>query len=246
MKRLCLILLCAAACFAADDKIAVLRQTVGDVTVRHGDQWTPVSKTPVDLYDGDKVATNRGRAEVFYPSDGSLLTLDVGSNMTIHQTSGSGGGWLRHIQVFAGDVFFHVTKVTETRNKWQLSTPTAIGGVIGTEGQIHVEDQHDSQFSLSEGRLEVFRVGPNGEALGDGSVHINAGEGIHALWGKPFEHFTLNAPLKPPRLDVRPDELPEHKGHKDLPEGERPPKGKRDKDKDEKGEKPKHRRPHHP
>ena len=228
MKRSCtlLVLLFSVACFS-QTKIAILRQSTGDVAVRHGTQWTAVTQTPVDLFDGDKVVSNRGRAEIFYPSDGSVLTVDVGSNATIHQMQNTSGGWLNRVKVYVGDVFFHISKTAETHNTWQLATPTAVGGVQGTEGQIHVEDEENSDFTLNEGALEVHHLNPNGVPVRDEKpIRIGAGESVQARPGVALARAKALRRIEIPRVNVKPEELPRPKpGHfmRTRP-SERPPR----------------------
>src|SRR5512140_3143663 len=223
-------LLCLFFCafpLLAQTKIAIVRQSTGDVAVRHGTQWTPITQTPVDLFDGAKVVSNRGRAEIFYPGDGSTLTVDVGSNVTIHQTQNSSGGWLNRVKVYVGDVFFHISKTAETHNSWQLATPTAVGGVQGTEGNIHVEDEENSDFTLSEGALEVHHLSPNGVPIRDEKpIRIGAGESVQARLGAAMVRAKALRAAKPPRVNVKPEELPQPKpGHlmRTRP-SERPPR----------------------
>ena len=211
----------------AQSRIAILRQSTGDVAVRHVTQWTTVTQTPVDLFDGDKVVSNRGRAEIFYPGDGSTLTVDVGSNVTIHQTQNNSGGWLNRVKVYVGDVFFHISKTAETHNSWQLATPTAVGGVQGTEGQIHVEDEDNSDFTLNEGALEVHHVSANGVPIRDESpIRIGAGESVQAKPGVALVRAKALRQVRIPRADIKPEELPRPTpGHfmRTQP-GERPPR----------------------
>lgn len=228
MKRFCVVLFVVVSVSAvAQNKVAIIRQSTGDVSVRHGTQWTAVTQTPVDLFDGDKVASDRVRAEIFYPGDGSTLTVDVGSNVTIHQVQNNSGGWLNRVKVYVGDVFFHISKTAETHNTWQLATPTAVGGVQGTEGQIHVEDEENSDFTLSEGALEVQHVNANGVPVRDEKpVRIGAGESVQAKPGAALARAKALRQVKIPRADVKPSELPAPKpGHyMRTRQSERPPR----------------------
>src|ERR1700737_2612726 len=85
-------LLCSAA--FADTPVARLTTVTGEVSTRHGDAWQNVAAAPADLFSGDKVVTQRGRAEILYLDDGSTLTLDVGPNVTVNAPQPRRGGAL--------------------------------------------------------------------------------------------------------------------------------------------------------
>ena len=203
---------------AAQSLVARLSAATGQVSVRHGQSWAAVTAAPVDLYDGDKVATERGRAEVRYLGDGSTLVLDVGSNVTVNAPQAAAGGeTLRRVEIYLGDVWFKMTK--SLHQQTDLVTPTAVGGLRGTEGWVHVRNQKDSSFSLNEGQLEIaWRGAPKGSS----PMHLFAHQECTAKWGKPMrmkKHASV--PVVP--LNVPEAQLPKPKTKmRDLPAADRP------------------------
>ena len=188
--------------------IANLTQATGEVTVRHEQSWAQVDKTPVELWSGDKVATEQGRAEIHFISDGSTVVVDVGGNITITETPASGTQqMLRRIEIFVGDFWFSMKK-TMNQNT-QLVTPTAVGGLRGTEGTVHVEDDAQSEFSLKEGELAVSdRPGPGRGGVNRRPFRLTAGQTLHAQRGQPFRSEPYKAAPVRPQMNVAKEKLP--------------------------------------
>lgn len=140
---------------AADEPpVALLTHATGEVMVRQGEEWLEVDAVPVDLFNGDKVATEQGRAEIYFWRDGSTLVLDVGTNLTLSESQeGMAGRFLRRIQIFLGDVWFELRRSFNLDT--ELVTPTAVGGLRGTQGLVRVLSEEESEFTLVEGELEV-------------------------------------------------------------------------------------------
>lgn len=150
-------LLLALPAQAQERAIAMLTHATGEVMIRQGEEWGQVDATPLDLYGGDKVATEQGRAEIYFWRDGSTLVLDVGTNLSITETQ-EPTGWrvLRRIQIFLGDVWFELKR--SFRTETELVTPTAVGGLRGTQGMVHVRSEEESEFVLVDGELEVLNL----------------------------------------------------------------------------------------
>jgi hypothetical protein len=185
--RLAVVLLVLAGVASAQQPVARLTDLTGVITKRHNDQWLLVNRTPVDLFDGDKVSTDRGRASVQFLGDGSTIVLDVGTNITIHQKEpATGSSWLRRVEVFAGDMWFKMTKSATQHTA--LVTPTAVGGLRGTEGNVHVESKDESSFTLNEGELAVQQREDDGSVKDDAPVTpVKGGETLKAPRGQAFE-----------------------------------------------------------
>jgi hypothetical protein len=188
--------------------IANLTQATGEVTVRHEQNWASVDKAPVGLWSGDKVATEQGRAEIHFISDDSTVVLDVGGNITITETPASGAQqMLRRIEIFVGDFWFSMKKTLNQNT--QLVTPTAVGGLRGTEGTVHVEDDSKSEFSLKEGELAMRdRPGAPGGSVNRQPYRLTAGHTLHSERGQPFRSEPYKAPPVRPEMNVAKDKLP--------------------------------------
>jgi len=220
---LCLLLPWSAP--ADQQPIAALTQASGEVMVRHAQSWIRAETLPLNLYSGDVVATDRGRAEVHFLRDDSTLVLDVGTQLTISEApEGAAGSALRRIEIFLGDVWF---KLKSSLNwKTELVTPTAVGGLRGTEGWIRVPSEGQSEFTLAEGELEiVHRHGPPGTAAGPERLVLRAGYFLRALRGRALETNAVGALPARPMVQVPISQLPRppKKWREQIRKAERPP-----------------------
>ena len=214
---ICILLLPAAA---AAQAVARITDVTGAVSFRHGEQWQPAGKTPIDLFDGDKVNTEKGRASVFFLGDESTVVLDVGTNITIHQPASFGSaGFVRRVEIYVGDLWFKMTKGATQHT--ELATPTAVGGLRGTEGLVHVENDEDSSFTLNEGKLEISPVsGPGGKNIAP--LLLQGGQMLHAVSGQTFAARPATTMPSRPDVHVAPDKLPEPKPGRTLRPSEKP------------------------
>src|SRR5437868_3442751 len=197
LARAAIFVFLAAGSALAQTAIARVTQMTGVVTRRHDEKWSVVSKAPADLYDGDKIVTDRGRATVQFLGDGSTVVLDVGTNVTIRQSDHPmPGGFLRRVEVFAGDLWFRITK--SPQQSTAFVTPTAVGGVRGTEGAIHVETAEDSKFTLNEGALAIKEADEEGNPKEDAEeTEIKGGETCAAKKGVSLERLHSVASVLP-------------------------------------------------
>ncbi len=189
--------------------LASLTQAIGEVMVRRGQTWARVDKVPVELASGDAVTTDRGRAEIHFLRDDSVLVLDVGTHLTITEADEAAAGkLLRRVEILLGDVWFKMQR--SLNHKTELATPTAVGGLRGTQGSVHVENQEKSEFTLAEGQLEITeRSGGSGSASGESkSVILNAGQTMQTHRGQPLQTVKAASVPARPALTTRADELP--------------------------------------
>ena len=197
---------CAATAQAAQP-VARITDTTGAVSVRHSEQWQAITKAPVELFDGDKVNTDRGRANILFLGDESTVVLDVGTNITIHQPASFGSsGFVRRVEIYVGDLWFKMTKGATQHT--DLATPTAVGGLRGTEGAVHVESNEQSSFTLKEGALEISRTGGE-QGANAAPVQLHGGETLQAVRGQAFTPTKATAMPIRPDVKVAADKLPE-------------------------------------
>ncbi len=188
--------------------VATLAQATGQVMVRHAGAWARVEKTPVFLFSGDTISTDRGRAEVHFLRDDSTLVLDVGTQLNITESQ-QGGSLLRRVEIFLGDVWFKMQH--SLQRKTDLATPTAVGGLRGTQGLIHVEDSSQSEFALSEGQLAISSREQTGASAEP--TMLNPGQSLRALRGKTFEMRAAAAAVVKPSVSVAANKLPKPRGN---------------------------------
>lgn len=213
------VLICSS--LFAQSVVARLQNVTGEVMIKHGDNWQKLTSGTADLFSGDKLVTGRGRAEIHYLDDGSTLTLDVGTNVTVSAPEPQPGGvLLRRIEIFLGNVWFDMKKNLSQRT--DLVTPTAVGGLRGTQGLVHVEDESHSEFSLKEGELEISQRAAN---RGEQPVRLHAGQTLRAARGHKFSLRPLKVMPKKPDTSAPVNKLP--KPNKNtmnrVRESERPP-----------------------
>jgi hypothetical protein len=208
--------------------IAAITSVTGDVMVQHATVWTRVDAVPLNLFTGDTVSTDKGRAEIHFLGDSSTLDMDVGTQIVIEQQPASAGAqMLRRVQIFLGDVWFKMEH--SLTRQTLLVTPTAIGGLRGTEGLVHVEDQSHSSFSLTTGQLAITQHALGEAAPAPGAAQkvelLNPGQEMRAERGKPLLMRRMKSPIVRPDVKVAAAKLPSPRGNwrSRLPENRRPP-----------------------
>jgi hypothetical protein len=218
-----LLLALPAAC--QQQPIARLAQATGEVSVRRGQEWLRVASLPLDLFSGDKVATGQGRAEIHFASDDSTLVLDVGGNLTITEAQESATAKLvRRAEVFLGDMWFSMKGGPNKQT--DLVTPTAVGGLRGTEGLVHVDSGTQSEFSLTEGELEIVPRTESGRGPGQSQpFRLRAGQVLHAQYGQALHAEAARVLPHRPALNVPAAQLPKPRPdwRQSIPQGEREP-----------------------
>ena len=218
------VLLSAPCLFADDQPVATVKQITGDVMIRHEENWVTVKTVPASLFNGDKISTEQGRAEIYFIDDGSVLTLDVGTNITVRAPEKqAGGGLLRRIEIYMGDVWFDMKK--NLAQKTDLVTPTAVGGLRGTQGLVQVENSEHSEFTLKEGELEIVNRPRAGSTDRPQSVRLHAGETLTARHGEVLQARKAVGILFKPDVKTPKEKLPAPKsdGLEKMDEKERAP-----------------------
>ncbi len=210
---------------AEQQPVATVTKVTGEVLVRHAQAWGRVTEVPLELLSGDTVSTDRGRAEVHFLRDDSTLVLDVGTHLTIADTEGgTAGNALRRIEIFLGDVWFQMQR--GLNRKTELATPTAVGGLRGTQGLVHVKNAEQSEFTLAEGELEMTkRARSSGSASDQQSVSLTAGQTMLAHRDQPLQAAKAAVLPTRPALNVAANQLPKPRNNwRDLvSKDERPP-----------------------
>src|SRR5262249_18018068 len=90
----------------------------------------------------------------------------------------SQGGILRSIQQTIGNMWFNIQRVTGTRTN--LSTPTAVAAIRGTEGLQEVPNDTQSTHSLQQGIEDITEV------VTGQTVTIRDGQRVPAIRGVGF------------------------------------------------------------
>jgi hypothetical protein len=163
----------------AGPQIAIIDLLEGDVRVGRAatrEVHTRITATGFGLGNGDLVRTLNGRAHVLF-NDQSTLTLEQGTTVIV-QEQPSQGGILRTIQQTIGNMWFNIQRVTGTRTN--LTTPTAVAAIRGTEGLQEVPNDTQSTHSLQQGIEDITEV------VTGQTVTIRDGQRVTAIRGVGF------------------------------------------------------------
>ena len=119
-----------AASFAAET-IAVVLKVKGKVSITRGNQVANATiKRGFRLEDGDIVKTdNNSYTAVRFIDDASLLRVRANSTCTIKGTK-ERNQVIKNVYLEVGTI---LAKVTQQRSKFEISTPTSVASVKGTE-----------------------------------------------------------------------------------------------------------------
>jgi hypothetical protein len=120
-----------AATSMATETIAVVLKVKGKVTISRSNQATSITlKRGSRLEDGDKLKTDKGSyAAVRFIDDASLLRIRANSTCTIKGKKEK-NQVIKNVYLEVGTI---LAKVTKQRGKFEISTPTSVASVKGTE-----------------------------------------------------------------------------------------------------------------
>jgi len=115
----------------AAETIAVVLKVKGKVSITRGGQATSLTlKRGSRLQDGDKLKTDKGSyAALRFIDDASLLRIRANSTCTIKGKKEK-NQVIKNVALEVGTI---LAKVTKQRGKFEISTPTSVASVKGTE-----------------------------------------------------------------------------------------------------------------
>lgn len=115
----------------AAETIAVVLKVKGKVSIARGTQATSITlKRGSRLEDGDKLKTDKNSyAAVRFVDDASLLRIRANSTCTIKGKKEK-NQIIKNVYLEVGTI---LAKVTQQRGKFEISTPTSVASVKGTE-----------------------------------------------------------------------------------------------------------------
>jgi hypothetical protein len=113
------------------ETIAVVLKVKGKVSITRGSQVTSITlKRGSRLEDGDKLKTDKNSyAAVRFVDDASLLRIRANSTCTIKGKKEK-NQLIKNVFLEVGTI---LAKVTKQRGKFEISTPTSVASVKGTE-----------------------------------------------------------------------------------------------------------------
>jgi hypothetical protein len=115
----------------AAETIAVVLKVKGKVSITRGSQASSITlKRGSRLQDGDKLKTDKSSyAAVRFIDDASLLRVRANSTCTIKGKKDN-NKVIKNVVLEVGTI---LAKVTKQRGKFEISTPTSVASVKGTE-----------------------------------------------------------------------------------------------------------------
>jgi hypothetical protein len=115
----------------AAETIAVVLKVKGKVSITRGGQASAITlKRGSRLQDGDKLKTEKGSyAALRFIDDASLLRIRANSTCTIKGKKEK-NQVIKNVALEVGTI---LAKVTQQRGKFEISTPTSVASVKGTE-----------------------------------------------------------------------------------------------------------------
>lgn len=126
-----------------------------NVSVQHPGGGAPVAATTgMELHGGDRIITGPQGAATIEFADGSTASLRGGSNVTLLQSFVEGHAQpllYTLVRQTLGDVTYQV----HHGSKFDVVTPTATAGALGTKFQIKVDAAQKSTIWVTEGKVRV-------------------------------------------------------------------------------------------
>ena len=146
-----------AKVFGASTSLTVLS---GDVLVRHGAEDFALASDGEVLNEGDTVRTGSGARAVLTYFEGSTVTLEPDTQLTIENsaTLADGGTVVVMSQAF-GRSWHVVTKLITGSSKYDVKTPASTASVRGTEFEVN-SDENATTVSTTEGTVVQNVVDP--------------------------------------------------------------------------------------
>jgi ferric-dicitrate binding protein FerR (iron transport regulator) len=195
-SKTCIIILLACvmatvSVLQAADTIAVIVKTQGKVTMTRLDADPVEIKRGQRLQDGDKLVTGKKSfAALRFIDDASLVRVGENTVCTVHGQK-SNNQVAKNIALEAGAL---LSRVRQLKGKFQVSTPTSVASVKGTEFIAEHKSNPGTYYFGEEGEVEVTN-----EA---GTMMLEAG----------FTVYVASATSMPEKWKTKSDEKPDFEG----------------------------------
>lgn len=149
------------------ETVAVMLKVRGNVTVKRGNQTKLLNaKKGLRLSSGDRVVTGKKSfAAIRFIDDASLVRIRANSKCVINAKKESKRNVVKNVFLEVGTIF---ARVTRQRSRFQISTPTSVASVKGTE---FITDQRITGGTFYFGEKGVVEVTNDA-----GTALLHAGE----------------------------------------------------------------------
>ncbi|MGI9102184.1 MAG: FecR family protein [Terriglobales bacterium] len=137
------------------------------------------AKKGTGIEPGDLLRTNdQGRVRLKM-TDQSLISIGVNSELRIvrHDTASQQTA----LQLAAGKLRARVAKITRAGGNFEVSTPIAVAGVIGTDFGVDASDPDLTKFVCLSGTVEIRSADPSVS----GTIQCHGGSTVTVRKGQP-------------------------------------------------------------
>lgn len=151
---------------AINVRVATLKQVDGKVQVQRVEtgQWVN-GEVGMRLYEGDVLKTGGKSKAVIELDDGSVTQITSLANLKMEKMQRKLSSRQTDLNVELGKSWMKVKKLNEKKDKFDVSTPSAVAGVRGTYFSTEVEQTADSEFDVFEGLIAVSQKGDRSQAV---------------------------------------------------------------------------------
>ncbi len=122
----------------------------GDCLIWHQGQ-IQAAEIGQPLFTGDSVLTGKGsKAELSFV-DGTSIRISEQCRLAVDQAD-----TLRSLKLLWGKLWAKVAKMSSSKTRFQVETPTAVAGVRGTIFRVEVETDSATKVAVEEGEVEIY------------------------------------------------------------------------------------------
>ena len=124
------------------------------VTIQHPGQDQVAARANSELHGGDRIRTGPSGVATIQFADGSTAQLQANSDVTLLQSfveEQSGGSLFTLVRQTWGEVTYRI----HTGSKYDVVTPTAVAGALGTVFRITIDSKGQTELFVTEGTVSL-------------------------------------------------------------------------------------------
>lgn len=170
--------------------------TIGLVKIVLADGSEISAQEGLRISTGSLVKTNGSVVELVLKPNGSIIRLSQNTLFKVDSLDGLEGNTSNNFNLVSGKIRMVAAKTVSKPNSYQVRTPTAVGGVRGTDFYMHVQDGKKDWLYVREGEVSFQRLSSlleqNLTQTGDQIISVKAGE-----YADTFSPVFRSIPLPP-------------------------------------------------
>lgn len=138
--------------------------------------WLPV-EVDIPLEQGDRIKTGEDSRVVILMDDGSMVTLEENTEITIRELEADYRTKSIRSSLFLwfGRVLSNITKFASNQSRFQVATPTLVAGVRGTEFIVEAADTGTGEVGVFDGKVAVGGLDREGNLIRGSEVFLTKG-----------------------------------------------------------------------